>query len=193
MLEQLFGSKIRVKLLQIFLANPQKSYYLRQLTRMLNTQINSVRREVNNLLLLGILKEEERKEKSKKQSSFRRYFQADTNFLLYPELRSLILKSHLLIKQGLARDILKTGRIYYLALTGIFTNTNAPVDILIVGKVDKNKVKKIMEKFSENISREINYTILSKSEFNYRRDMTDRFLYEILENPKVVLVDELKA
>ena len=55
MLEQLFGSKTRVKLLQLFLNNPKKDYYLRQLAREIKGQLNSVRREVNNLEKIGII------------------------------------------------------------------------------------------------------------------------------------------
>ena len=56
MLEHLFGSKTRVKLLQLFLNNPDQPYYLRELTRKLKTQLNSIRREINNLEKLGIIK-----------------------------------------------------------------------------------------------------------------------------------------
>ena len=56
MIEQLFGSKTRVKLLQLFLANPGRSFYVRELTRKIDEQINSVRRELANLLGIGIIR-----------------------------------------------------------------------------------------------------------------------------------------
>lgn len=56
MIEQLFGSKTRVKLLQLFLANPGRSFYVRELTRKIDEQINSVRRELANLTGIGIVK-----------------------------------------------------------------------------------------------------------------------------------------
>ncbi|MBT4277299.1 hypothetical protein HOD96_00920 [Candidatus Falkowbacteria bacterium] len=185
MLEQLFGSKIRVKLLRLFLANPEKSYYIRELTRLLDSQINSIRREIDNLASFGIL------EKAEKKSN-KKYFQANTNFVLYPEVRSLILKSHLLIKKGLVKKIVKSGNICYLVLTGIFVNCpNSPVDILIIGKINKSKIQKIIENFEKELNRNINYTLMPKTEFLYRKDVTDKFLYEILDNQKIVLVDTL--
>ena len=54
MIEQLFGSKTRVKLLQLFLANPGRSFYVRELTRKIDEQINSVRRELSNLMELSL-------------------------------------------------------------------------------------------------------------------------------------------
>src|ERR1700740_194718 len=55
MIEQLFGSKTRVKLLQLFYSNPNRSFYVREITRKINEQINSVRRELSNLLSIGII------------------------------------------------------------------------------------------------------------------------------------------
>jgi hypothetical protein len=196
MLEQLFGSKIRVRLLQLFLANPEKEYYIREITRLLDCQINSVRREVENLVSFGILKGVSGKEvkgaKSKKNEAQKKYFQANLDFPLFSELKSLILRSHFIIKKGLLKEILKAGNIYYLALTGIFVDSgSSPVDIFIVGKVRKDKIEKIINKFEKELNRHINYTLLSKTEFNYRREITDRFIYEIIEGEKIVVVDNL--
>src|ERR1700722_2228962 len=55
MIEQLFGSKTRVKLLQLFYSNPNRSFYVREITRKIDEQINSVRRELSNLLNIGII------------------------------------------------------------------------------------------------------------------------------------------
>src|SRR5437868_13919458 len=58
MIEQLFGSKTRVKLLQLFYSNPNRSFYVRKITRKVDEQINSVRRELANLLSIGIITSE---------------------------------------------------------------------------------------------------------------------------------------
>src|ERR1044072_6751663 len=55
MIEQWFGSKTRVKLLQLFYSNPNRSFYVREITRKIDEQINSVRRELANLLNIGII------------------------------------------------------------------------------------------------------------------------------------------
>lgn len=55
MIEQLFGSKTRVKLLRLFFSNPNRSFYVREITRIVDEQINSVRRELANMLSLGII------------------------------------------------------------------------------------------------------------------------------------------
>src|SRR3982751_553081 len=63
MVEQLFGSKTRVKLLQLFYSNPNRSFFVREITRKIDEQINSVRRELSNLLSIGIIVSENTKNK----------------------------------------------------------------------------------------------------------------------------------
>ena len=59
MLEQLFGSRTRTKLLRLFLMHPERAFYIRELTRLIDTQINSVRRELQNLQSGGVIRESE--------------------------------------------------------------------------------------------------------------------------------------
>ena len=58
MIDSLFGSKTRVKLLYLFLNNLEKSFYVREITRMIDEQINSVRRELANMVSVGIVKQD---------------------------------------------------------------------------------------------------------------------------------------
>lgn len=191
MLEQLFGSKTRINLLKLFLNNQEKNFYVREITRELNTQINSVRRELKNLEELGIIfsvKDEEKKPAKREK----KYYRANPDFIFFPELKALLLKAKLMLERNLVDDMKKMGSVKYLVLTGIFTDvSDASTDILIVGKVNEKKLKRLIKKFERELSHEINYTVLPKAEFQYRKDVTDRFLYNILENKKIVVVNEL--
>jgi len=196
MLEQLFGSKTRAKLLRIFLNHPDKPYYVRELTRGLKAQINAIRRELENLESLGIIinkktKEIKRKKKKDKQKQ-KKYFIVNQNFILYPELKALLLKAQLLVEEDLVKKIKELGKVYYLVLTGAFIGLkDATTDILIVGKIDKKRLKKLIKKFERELGREINYTVMGVREFEYRMDVTDKFLYSILENKKIVVINEM--
>ncbi|MEA2064800.1 MAG: hypothetical protein U9O66_00695 [Patescibacteria group bacterium] len=195
MLEQLFGSKTRTQLLIFFLINHERSYYIREITRILCSQINSIRREIENLKNFGILIEvaKDLDQKNKKDFHQRKYFKVNTNFVLYNELKSLILKSQLTNRKNLIEKIIKSGNISYLVLTGFFVNSDdSPTDILIVGKINKKIVNKIIGKLEKELNKNINYTVISKAEFFYRKDITDKFLYNILEGKKIVIVDKLK-
>ncbi len=191
MLEQLFGSQTRVKLLQLFLNNPEDKYYVRELTRVLNSQINAVRRELQNLEAMEIIKivtdDDDNAQKSRQK-----FYQSNVKFVLYPELKSIIQKSQFLLNKKFAGSLKKAGKVYYLALTGFFVgDKDAPIDILVVGRFKKKSVERILKNFEKNFRREINYTILDKEEFDYRRSVADRFLYSILDSEKIVMIDEV--
>src|SRR5690606_8112029 len=81
MVEQLFGSKTRVKLLQLFYSNPNRSFYVREITRKIDEQINSVRRELANLLSIGIIKSD--------QPGNRLYYEVNQKFEFYEPLSTI--------------------------------------------------------------------------------------------------------
>ncbi len=190
MLEQLFGSQTRVKLLHIFLINPDEKYFVRELTRDLESQINAVRRELQNLEDIGIIKKVEDTDPDSKQK--KKFNQADIKFVLYSELKSILQKSQFLLEKKFAKSLEKIGKVYYLALTGFFVgNKSIPIDMLIVGKLNKKKFEKLLKNFEKNFRREINYTLLDKEEFEYRRSVADRFIYSILDSEKIVMTDEI--
>jgi hypothetical protein len=183
MLEQLFGSKTRVKLLKLFLTQ-SNFYYIRELVRLTNSYINSTRRELKNLLKIGIIKE--------KNQNRKKYFAINKNFILYPELKILITKSRILLKDKLKEKLECLGQIRLLILTGFFVDLPSQTDILIVGKLNRKKLKHIIESLEKEIEQKINYTIMSFQEFRYRADLTDNFLYNILENKKIILINKIK-
>ncbi len=195
MLEQLFGSKTRINLLKLFLNNPEEVFYVREITRELEVQINSVRRELKNLESLGIIfvVPSEAKAKKKRNKRGKKYYRVNTEFIFFPELKALLLKAKLMLERNFISEVKRIGKINYLVLTGIFTDIpQASTDILIVGKVNKKGLNRLIKRFEKELSHEINYTVLSKPEFKYRKDVTDRFLYNILENKKIVVVNELE-
>lgn len=204
MLDQLFGSKTRVTLLRLFFDNPDQAYYVRELTRLVGAQINSVRRELDNLAYLGIVRilEEDQVQANvvvetvgipyPKGLNKKKYYQLNRSFVLHEELSSLFGKSHLLLEKELFNEIKTVGDVSLVILTGFFTNvSNASTDMLIVGSVDRAQISSMVGGFEKRLGREINYTIMSVKEFEYRRQLTDKFLYDILVNPKMVIVDQL--
>lgn len=203
-LEQLFGSRTRLRLLKLFFNNPDKFHYIREITRETGIQINSIRRELENLQNLGIITEltseldnnlgqnAKRSRTKVEPRQKKKYFKVNYDFLLYQELKSLLLKSQLLLEKNLIKGIQKLGTIYYLALTGFFVGQkDGRTDILLVGKLNRKKLKMLIKSFEKEFGREINYTVFSKKEFNYRKDITDRFLYDILENNKIVVINKI--
>lgn len=184
MLEQIFSSKTRVKLLHIFLSNPHEWFFVRELTRKLHQPINSIRVELKNLESVGLLVTEQKDNK--------KYYRVDLTFPLYPELKNLLLKSYLLVNKQFVKALKHIGQISYLTLTGFFTGAdNVKTDVLIVGKVNRKKMGALINKMQNEFAHAIRYTVMTKKEFIYRNDLTDKFLYEILEQRRIVLIDKL--
>lgn len=195
MLEHLFGSRTRLKLLMIFLQRPDDVFYVRELTRLIDTQINAVRRELKNLVDIGLLIEGAAKEEEpglKRPGLKRRYYVANTDFPLMQEVRALLLKAYTLMEWKLDEQIRKLGDVRYLAFMGIFIGQrNQPLDVFVIGDLDRTGLKDLMGTAESRLGAEINYTVMSYQEYIYRRDMADRFLEGILKAPKSVLINRL--
>lgn len=201
MLSRLFGSNSRVKILKLFLLNTHKKFYVRQLARELKLQINSVRRELDNLEKIGLLgftvsKENPEDDGSGEQGQSggqdKKFFHVNPDFIIFEEIKALMLKSQGLHKDDFIDRLRKSGKIKLLILTGVFVNNKeSAVDLLIVGSLDKDKVMKQIKELEKELGKEINFTIMDVKEFMYRRDMTDVFLYSILEGKKMIAIDEI--
>lgn len=185
MLNNLFGSKTRVKILNLMMINDDNQYYLRQIARELDLQVNAVSRELNNLYNLGIVSVAEMLNKKNKK-----YYQANRNYLLFKEIRALFIKAQILSTQQFASNLQKVAKPKFIVLTGFFTNDHSvATDILIVGKIKKIIIEKEIKGLEKELGKEVRYTILNEKEFNYRRDVVDIFLYNILKSKKIILID----
>lgn len=193
--EQLFGSKTRVRLLGLFLENPEQSFFVRELTRKIDAQLNSVRRELQNLIEVGLIVEHRAEtNRGKSLAERKKFYAVNTNFLLFHDLRNLFRKIQILLKQSFVQEIKTRGDVELLIFTGRFVdNPNVQTDILIVGGIDQKSLQKVVSDFEAELGYEINYTLMPREEFNYRRQITDRFLFAILEGEKVVMIDKLKV
>ena len=183
MLKRLFTSNTRIKILTLFLLNPDEEYFIRELTRKLDEQINSVRRELDNLKKVGLLKSRTKNRK--------KYYLVNKNFVLFQDLRNIIIKA-MSGKDDLVKKITKFGEVDFLALLGVFVNKQSPVDLLLVGNVDKEKLQEFLNTEIET-DRPIRFSILSKDDFLYRIKCKDQFINSILVDPEnIIAVNKLE-
>jgi hypothetical protein len=195
MLEHLFGSRTRVKLLTLFVHNPDDGFYVRELTRKIDTQINAVRREIQNLVTIGLIIEGSAPVEDapvKRPGLKRKYYIANKEFPLYRELHSLLTKAHVFLERKFDDRIQKLGTVNYLAFLGVFHGIpNQPVDLFLVGTIQEEEFKKLVRELEEQLGFEINYTVMSPQEYSYRKEMADRFLHSILNAQKTVSINKL--
>lgn len=187
MIEQLFGSKTRVKLLQLFYSNPNRSFYVREITRKIDEQINSVRRELANLLSIGLI--------SSENTNNRLYYEVNQEYEFYPPLAAIFgngtdgdapAKT-----EGEAHDIKSLGNVELAVFTGQFTrDESSGIDFLLVGDVNATKLNKYVAELEKKEGKEVRYTIMTPDEFTYRQRVNDRFLSLVLDSKKQVLIDK---
>jgi len=196
MIEQLFGSKTRVKLLQLFYSNPNRSFYVREITRKIDEQINSVRRELANLLNVGIIISD--------NTNNRLYYEVNQRYEFYEPLVTIFGKS------GAAGAVAPTaakakkatvtpeeemlkglGHLEIVLYTGQFTRDDSSgIDLLVVGDVNQNAIQRFVSELETQENKEIRYTVMAPSEFAYRRQIKDRFIVTVLDSKKQILLDK---
>ncbi len=173
-LKSLFSSQTRVKLLSVFLLHPEEEYFIRQLTRLLGEQINSIRRELENLRKIGLVKARHRNRK--------KFYKTDTDFIFFKELQSMFSKE---VKGGESATVaaLKTlPGLQFLELAGTFVGTHSKVDLLVVGDVKKEVIELLLAQ--DPGMRNVKYSLFSKADFIYRLSLRDRFILEIVDDPR---------
>lgn len=188
MLKEIFSSNTRVKLLNIFLLNPTEEYFIRELTRLLDEQINSIRRELDNLKKVGLLKARSKNRK--------KYYHVNQDFLIYNELRSIVLKASS-FDTDILKKLKKLGSLDLIVLSGVFLGESETkqVDLLLVGEVDKVKLEAFL-KNEVKFDREVKYSVMTKEDFIYRFNLNDKFIKEMITNDKNIIplnkIKELK-
>jgi len=195
MIEQLFGSKTRVKLLQLFYSNPNRSFYVREITRKIDEQINSVRRELANLLNVGIITSD--------TGNHKVYYEVDQKYEFFAPLQEIFGGGVAKVRRGAktakaielplhddAIDLKALGNVEIAVLTGQFTrDESATVDVLIVGNVNSNALNKYVTELERQEGKDLRYTVFSLDDFNYRLQIKDRFITNVLRAKKQVLLD----
>lgn len=189
MIDSLFGSKTRVKLLHLFLNNPEKSFYVREITRMIDEQINSVRRELANMVSVGIVQQDAIDNKL--------YYSVNEDYHYIKPLAAIFSDKNTEDGAGAASSVSwknSLGRMRGLRLAIIsgklVVGSSSAVDLLLVGDdMSVVTIKNLVKKIEKDRKIEINYAVISYDDFYYRMSVKDRFIMDIVRNKHSVLVD----
>jgi len=184
-LQDIFISRVRVKLIQAFLSEPQEIFYVRQLVRITGEEINAVRRELVRMEERGLVAKEKR--------GNRLYYGFKKDYPYYHELIRLATKT-----TGLGKAIIKNknklGKIKYAFISGRLMcrrpHREEDVDLVLVGDVVIPQVAALVSRFENELGREINYSAMTKDEFEFRKKRRDPFLLKVLTGSRVVLVGD---
>lgn len=193
MIDALFGSKTRVKLLHLFLNNPGKAFYVREITRLIDEQINSVRRELSNMLEVGVITSDSADNKL--------YYEVNQRYEFYVPFRAIFAAQKVTSvattdaktaasTPAWQKELQKLAGLRVAVAAGALVKGSAsPVDLLIVGDTPPKKTQTLIKSIEAHEGRELTYSTLSYDEFYYRLSVRDKFITSILTNKHTVLVD----
>lgn len=186
MLEKFLVSKVRIKLLKLYLSDPSQSYHVRGITRLLDEEINAVRRELERMAKVKLVRSE--------RKGNRLYYSVRTDFQYYNEFLALIQKEF-----GLGQEIIKSakklGDVSYAWLTKFYTKQvqKGPndVDLVVIGdKIDFGELARHVKSAEEETGRQINYTVMGLHEFDLRKQRRDKFVMDLFLSSRVMLVGD---
>ncbi|KKQ95877.1 MAG: Transcriptional regulator [Candidatus Woesebacteria bacterium GW2011_GWB1_43_14] len=184
-LGDIITSKVRIKILELFFSNPDEMYHVRGVVREIKEEINAVRRELARLEKSGILKKEPR--------GNRVYYWPRTDHFMFGDILSVVSK---MTGLGLAiNSNKKIGNPSIIMFSGRFARRKErkredDVDILIVGEVNLPELASLVRMEESKRGMEINYTVMTRDELEYRKKRRDPFLQGILAGSRVMILGD---
>ncbi len=185
-LGNIITSKVRIKILELFFSNPKELYHVRGIVREIKEEINAVRRELTKLEADGLLRKEPR--------GNRVYYFLKPEHPFFGDLISIVAKT-----KGLGATIIenksKIGKVSFVMFSGKFTRlvlrkNDEAVDILVVGEVVLPELAALIRTEESKRNKEINYTVMSREEFDFRKKRRDPFLLGILAGSRVMIIGD---
>lgn len=185
-LADIITSKVRIKILELFFSNLKEVYHVRGIVRETGEEINAVRRELAKMEKDGLLRKEPR--------GNRIYYSVRPEYPFFGDLVSMVSKT-----TGLGKIIIenknKIGKVSFVMFSGKFVRhkerkRDDDVDILVVGEVILPELASIVRVEETIRGEEINYTAMSREEYDFRKKRRDPFLLGILSGSRVMIIGD---
>lgn len=185
MLKTLFSSNTRVKLLTLFFTHPEKEFYLREIEKLIQENITSVRREVISFKKIGLLNE--------RIKGNNKYYYVNKDFSFYPELKGIIFKTTG-IKGALEKALEKIKKIKVAFIYGSYASggegEGSDVDVVIVGDPEYSRVLGSIKRIEKKVDREIDFVLYKEKEF-LKKLKDNYFIKNVIKSPKLNLVGNI--
>jgi hypothetical protein len=202
-LNKLFGGALRVKVMRLFLFNPDDLYEAREVVKKVDGSFSSVKKEILLLEKTSLIKRRVVFRKTKSQAGNRReggqgkrkvvVWTLNPAFYYLPQLQNLLIYSTLLHNKEISARLKKIGKIKLAVVSGVFLQEwDARIDLMIVGdKLEKRSLEGVVKKMESEIGRELRYAVFSTRDFKYRLNMNDRLIRDVLDYSHIKIVDKL--
>jgi hypothetical protein len=206
-LAKLFGSPARVKIMRLFLMNPEDIFEKAEIGKRSKVAGDTLRKELKLLEDVGLIKPRSmvklfpRKVTSKKAAKAgedemdRRKvdgFGMDPSFPYLAALRALVTEIAL-GKEDVSARFRNCGQMKLIIVAGVFIDeSNSRVDILLVGdKLKKSVIEGVLRRLEAELGKELTYGIMETPDFEYRYGIYDKFIRDVIDFPHLVVLNKL--
>ena len=176
-------TKNRAELLRLLITNPERSFYMQEIGRILGKKPGVFQRTLNNLVSEGIVESEHK--------ANARYFKANKHYSLYKEMKSIVFKT-IGVEASLKAELEQISGIQFAFIYGSYAkgkeNYLSDIDLVIIGKPDEDELIKKLDRLEEKLQREINYKFYKLKEFTKEIKEKEPFVLEILKEKKIILI-----
>jgi hypothetical protein len=200
-LNALFGNLIKVKILRLFLFNPETPFFLQEIVRRTMAPSPAVRRELSNLANAGFLRKKLATkditsvsgEKTSTKKVHGGAYSLNSKFAYLEPLKNLLTISSITADESLSKRFAAVGRLKLFIASGVFIqNWDSRVDLLLVGDdLNLTKIESVIKNIEAEIGKEIGYSAFETADFEYRMGIHDRLIRDILDYPHTTLIDRL--
>ena len=196
-LGKLFGSTARVKILRLFLFNPETPYDIDEVASRSKVAKPQARKELKALMHAGFLREKQVTRVIEGVRTIRRKrvkgFFVNPAYPLSEPLKTLLIESELVQVNELPKRFQSAGKIVLFVASGIFTHDpDRSIDILIVGdRIRRNSIDQAVRQLESEIGKEVRYALFEIAEFQYRVKMYDKLLRDVFDFPHIKLIGKL--
>ena len=196
-LEKIFGSVAKVKLMRLFLFNPRTTFLVSEITERIQHSGTATRRELTNLEKMGLIKRKKlsvQKKRGKKVVSRREVvWMLNEQFPFIGQLETILTNTASLLHGEVLKKLTRLGKLKLVIISGVFTHTpESRVDLLIVGEnLKKRAIQNILKNVESEVGKELRYAAFETSDFNYRISVYDKLIRDILDYPHERLLDKL--
>ncbi|HEY4508759.1 MAG TPA: hypothetical protein VJC13_00535 [Candidatus Paceibacterota bacterium] len=188
-LSKLFGSEAKVKIMRLFLFNPDRVFDTSDIADRVKAEMSKVRREVSNMEKMGLVK---RRATNKKKINGHG-FVLDSGFPHLLSLQNFLINTEPLHPKEIIKKIGKLGSIKLIIVAGVFIQEpESRTDLLIVGdNVKKAALENTIKILESEIGKELKYAYFTTEDFKYRLSMFDKLTRDILDYPHKKVLNRL--
>jgi len=181
-------TKNRAELMRLFFTNPDQSFYMQEIGRILGKKPGNFQRVINNMEKEGVIVSE--------RKANARYFKANKDYPLYEEMKNIVFKT-VGIAGSIKEVLQKAGDVDFAFIYGSYAKEKeiylSDIDLVVIGKCNEDRIIKDLDLLEESLKREINYKLYTLDNFRKEIKQKEPFLLNILEDKKIMLIGDGNA